>query len=182
MWYTAFKYYLYNTVFRHISFFSIITITPYLWLFEIFYTVRLDHSRCLSVGSCNTIVIFNTGITTTIYGCCLILLHTLPKIWANTASSWSTYTHVSALYWYEDHYGLVYCINVIFRTIQGECLLYSYTLLTCLCEIVKFLLVTVITVTTFVWGQPHIFVIAIVTCKCAISILQILRFGVCHRY
>ena len=50
-----------------------------------------------------------------------------------------------------------------------------------LCDIVQFLLNTVINVTSFVQGMHRVFVINIVTCKCAISILQILLFGVSHR-
>ena len=51
-----------------------------------------------------------------------------------------------------------------------------------LCEIVKFLINTVITVTYFIRSQHCVLVISIVTCKYAIPILKILRFGICHRY
>ena len=52
----------------------------------------------------------------------------------------------------------------------------------CLCEIVQFLLNTVIIMTSFVRGQNCVFVIAIVTCECTLLTLQKLWFGVCHRY
>ena len=52
----------------------------------------------------------------------------------------------------------------------------------CFCETVKFLLSTVIVVTPFVRGHHFIFNVAIVTCKCDISILRKLGFVVCHRY
>ena len=42
----------------------------------------------------------------------------------------------------------------------------------CLCQIFQFLLNTVIIMTSFVWGQHNVFVIAIVTCESAISILK----------
>ena len=80
------------------------------------------------------------------------------------------------------YYVLVHRIGILFRTIQGDFLLYSYTLLTGFCDIIQFLFNTVITVTSFVWVHHCVFVISIVTCKCAISILQILWFGVCRRY
>ena len=51
-----------------------------------------------------------------------------------------------------------------------------------MCEIFQFLLNTVIIVTSFVWDQHRVFVIAIVTGECAILILQKLRFGVYHCY
>ena len=52
----------------------------------------------------------------------------------------------------------------------------------CLCDIIQFVINTVIIVTSFVWGHHHVFVIAIIMGECAILILQTLRFGVCHRY
>ena len=58
----------------------------------------------------------------------MILLHNFPTVRANIASFLSTYTHVSSLYWYEDHYGLVYRIDILFRTIQGVTVRYSPTL------------------------------------------------------
>ena len=58
--------------------------------------------------------------------------------------------------------GLVYCIDKILRIVQGDFFSQSYTLLEGLCEIVQFLLNTVIIVTSFVWGQHCVFVIAIV--------------------
>ena len=57
----------------------------------------------------------------------------------------------------------------------------SYTLLIGLCEIVQFLLNTVIIMISFVLGKHRAFVAAIVTCEFAISILRKLRFGVCHQ-
>ena len=50
----------------------------------------------------------------------MIILHTMPIIRANIASSWSAYTKVSALNWYSYYFGFVYCINIISRTIQGD--------------------------------------------------------------
>ena len=80
-------------------------------------------SRCLLFVICNTFLIRKTGKTATIHNCCLIISHTPPTIQANVASSWSTYTKVSALHWYSYYCGLVYRIGIIFRTIQGECFL-----------------------------------------------------------
>ena len=80
-------------------------------------------SRCLFFVIQHTFVVRKTGKNTTIRGCCLIVLHTPPKIWANVASLISTYTKVSALYWYLYYCGLVYRIDKIFRTIQGDCFL-----------------------------------------------------------
>ena len=77
--------------------------------------------------------------------------------------------------------GLVYRIDKLLRRIQGDCFLQSYTSLKVLWEIVQFLINTVTIVTSFVWVQHCVFVIAIVTCECAIFIPHKLRFGVCHR-
>ena len=84
-------------------------------------------SRCLLFVICNKSVVRKTGKTATIHGCCLIILHTLPKIRASVASSRSTYTKVSALHWNSCYCSLVYRIYITFRTIQGECF-YSPTL------------------------------------------------------
>ena len=67
---------------------------------------------------------------------------------------------------------MVYIIDIILRRIQGDCFLQSYTSLKCFCEIFLFLLITFIIVTSFVWGQHCVFVIAIVMGECAILILQ----------
>ena len=69
---------------------------------------------------------------------------------------------------------LLFCLSSrkIFRTKQGDYL----------CDIGQFLLNIVIIVNSFVRGKHSVFVIAIVTCECAISILQQVWFGVCHRY
>ena len=91
---------------------SIITITPYILLFYSAYTIPLDPSCCLSVVIRNTIFILNTVTTVTILVFRLILLHYFLTIQANIASSWSPYTHVSALHWYYDYYSFFYCINV----------------------------------------------------------------------
>ena len=64
-------------------------------------------------------------------------------------SSWSTYTKVSALHWYSYYWYLVYHIDKIVSTKQGEYFLYSFTSLKVLCEIVQFLLNTVIIVNLF---------------------------------
>ena len=77
-------------------------------------------------------------------------------------------------------FGLLHRCNI--QDNIGWIFLQSYTLLTGLCEIVQFLLNTVITVNFFVLGQHRIFVISLVTCKSAILILQQLRFGVCDQY
>ena len=95
-------------------------------------------SRCLFFVIHNTCVVPKTGKTMTIHGCCLIISHTPPTIRVNVVSLCYTYTNVIAIHWYSYYYGLVYCIDIIFRTIQGDCLLYSYTLLKHLCEIVQF--------------------------------------------
>ena len=47
----------------------------------------MDLSHCISVVIHNIIFIRNTVITATSYVCRPILLHTFPKIQANTASS-----------------------------------------------------------------------------------------------
>ena len=76
-------------------------------------------------------------------------------------------------YQYMSYYCvLVYHINIILGTIQGDCFLQSYTSLKCLCEIFLFLLNTVIIVTYFILGQNHVFVISIVTGECAMLIIQ----------
>ena len=98
------------------------------------------------------------------------------------ASLWSTYTNLSEIQWYSYYWYFFYRIETILRTKQGDCLLLSYTLLKVLCEIGQFLINIVIIVTSFVSGQHRVFVIAIVTCECAISILQKIRFGVCNWY
>ena len=90
-------------------------------------------SSCLCFDIWNIFFVHKTSKTATIHGCCLIILHTLPNIRADVASSWSTYTKVSALHWY-----LVYWIDIIVRAIQGDCFLYSYTSLKGLCVIVQF--------------------------------------------
>ena len=138
-------------------------------------------SRCLWFVIRNTFVVRNTGKTPTINVCCLIISRTPPTIRANVASSWYTYTKLSALHWYSHYFYLVYRIDKILRTKQGDCF-YSPSLRFFLCEIVQFLPNEFIIVTSFVQGQNCVFVIAIVTCECAIPILQKLRFGVCHWY
>ena len=64
-------------------------------------------------------------------------------------------TRFGLLHWYniQDNTGWLF-------------LIYSYTSLIGLCEIVQFLLNTVIIVNYFVRGQHRVFVIAIVTCEC----------------
>ena len=57
---------------------------------------------------------------------------------------------------------LVYRIDKIIIKIQGDCILFYCTLFKSLCEIVQYLLKTVIIVTSFVWGQYRVFVIVIV--------------------
>ena len=84
-------------------------------------------SCCLFFVIRNTSVVRKTRKTATINGFCLTILHTPPTIWANVASLWYTYTKVSALHWYAYYCGLVYCINIIFSTIQGD-FFYSPTL------------------------------------------------------
>ena len=77
--------------------------------------------------------------------------------------------------------GLVYHINIIFKTIQGDCSLQSYTSLESFFEIFLFLLNTVIIMNYFVWSQHWVFVNAIVTGECTILILRKLRFqGLCE--
>ena len=79
------------------------------------------------------------------------------------------------------YYDLVYRIDKILKRIQGDCFLQSYTSLKCLCEIVQFLLNTVIIVTSLVQNQHRVLVIAIVTGECAILIIQTLLFkGLCE--
>ena len=84
-------------------------------------------SHCLFFVICNAFVVHKTGKTAPIHGCCLIILHNPLTIRAKVASLWYTYTKVSALHWYSYYCGLVYSINIIFRTIQGECF-YSPTI------------------------------------------------------
>ena len=77
--------------------------------------------------------------------------------------------------------GLLYCIDKIFRRIQGDCFKQSYTLLEYLCGIVHFLLNTFIIVTSFVWGQHRVFMTAIFTGEWDILILQKIRLlGLCE--
>ena len=95
-------------------------------------------SRCLIFVIHNTFVVCKTGKTVTIHGCCFIISHTPPAIRSNVASLWSTKTNISALYWYSYYWGLVYRINIIFRTIQGDCFLWSYSWWKYLCDIVQF--------------------------------------------
>ena len=74
------------------------------------------------------------------------------------------------------------CISELYRSIdsysptrdhQVSAMLWNINLnVWCLCEIVQFLLNAVIIVTSRVWGQHRVFVIAIVTCECALSILR----------
>ena len=84
-------------------------------------------SRCIFFVIRNTFVLRKTGKTVTIHGCRLIISYTPPKIRAEFASSGSTYKNVSELNWYLCYCGLFYRINIIFRTIQGDCF-YSSTL------------------------------------------------------
>ena len=120
MWYTAFEYYLYYIVFQHISFLE------YYYHYNIYAIVliRLHRtagpSRCLFFIICNVFVVCKTSKTATIHGYCLIVSHTLPTIRANVVYFWSTYTKVSALHWYSYYCGLVYSIDIISRTIQGD--------------------------------------------------------------
>ena len=72
---------------------------------------------------------------------------------------------------------LVYRIDKKVRTIQVDIFKQSYTWLKGLCEIVQFLLNTVIVVTSFVWFQHCVFVIATVMGDCTILILRTLKFG-----
>ena len=85
-------------------------------------------SHCLFFVIHNIFVICNTCKNATIHGCRLIILHTPTTIRWNVASLWSTYTKVSALHWYSYCWGLVYRINIICRTINGDCF-YGPTLL-----------------------------------------------------
>ena len=126
---------------------------------------------------------------------------------ASIASTWSPLSHVSALYRYYEYYGLVYLINMnrhdlfsVYKILISEnyrdilsysptpgqqvsMVLWNITITVwCLCEIVKFLLITVVITTYFFWGHNHVYLIDIITGECAIPILGILRFGVCHRY
>ena len=107
-------------------------IPKYLLFFEHYYhcniyDIMLIILHCTDGASCcpffvirNTFVIRKNVKTATIHGCCLIIFYTPPTIQANIASSWSTYTKVSALYWYLYYFGLVYRINLILRLIQGD--------------------------------------------------------------
>ena len=108
-------------ILTYFLFFSIITITTYMLLFKSAYTVPLNPSCFLFFASHNAFVVRKTGRTTNIHSCCLIIFHTPPKIRANVASLWFTYTNVSALYWYSYYCGLVYRIYIILSTIQGDC-------------------------------------------------------------
>ena len=74
-----------------------------------------------------------------------------------------------------------YCIEKIFRAKKLIVFIVLH-FVKFFCDIGQFLLNTVIIVTSFVLGQHHVFVIAIVTCECAILIPRKIRFGVCHRY
>ena len=91
-------------------------------------------SRCLLFVINNTSVICKTGKIATIHGSCLIILHTPPTIRANVASSLYTYAMVSALHWYSYYCGLVYRIDMLFRTIHSD-FFYSPTLLLKFCVI-----------------------------------------------
>ena len=82
------------------------------------------------------------------------------------------------------------CISKHYRAIvsysptsgqQVSTILWNITITVwCLCEIVQFLIYTVIIVTSFVSGQHCVFLIVIVTCECAILILQRLQLRVCY--
>ena len=86
--------------------------TPYRW------TIRL-----YIIFIHNKFVLRKKGKTATIHGCSLFILHTPPTIWANVSSSWYTYKEVRALHLYSYYCGLVYHIDIIFRTIQGDFLI-----------------------------------------------------------
>ena len=85
------------------------------------------HLRCLLFGIHNTFFVHKTGKTATIHSCILIKSHTPPKIRAIVASSWYTYTKVSALHWSSYYCIFIYSSNIIFRKKQGDCF-YSPTL------------------------------------------------------
>ena len=125
--------YIYDT--QHLN---IICIISYFDIFPIFchyyyyntyaiILIRLQRtagpSCCQFFVICNTFAVCKTNKTATTHGCPLIISHTPPTIWANVVSSWSTYTKVIALHWYSYYCGLVYFIDIIFRTIKGDCLL-----------------------------------------------------------
>ena len=116
-----FENYLYYIVFWHISsILIIITITTYMLLFYSAYTVPLDPHVVYYLLFTIHLSFFKTGKTETIHCCRLIIPHIPPTIKANIASLWSTHTKVSALHWYPYYCGLVYHIDIIFRTIQGD--------------------------------------------------------------
>ena len=85
---------------------------------------------------------------------------------------WVTVSYQYMSYWC----GFVYHIDIIFRTIQGDYILYSYTSLKGFCDIFLYSINTVIIVTYFARGQNHVLVNAIVTGECNILILQKLWF------
>ena len=90
--------------------------------YNIYAIILISLYRTAGPSRCLFFVIFvlKTGKTATIHGCCLIIPHTSPTIRANVAYSWYTYTKVSALYWYLYYSSLVYHIDKILRTIEGD--------------------------------------------------------------
>ena len=59
----------------------------------------------------------NNQYTATIHGCCLILSHIFPTIWAKIASLWSTNTRLSGIHW-----GFYYCYFV-YRVLYCQALM-----------------------------------------------------------
>ena len=123
--------YIYDT--QHLNIIYIISYSDILTFFEHYYYYNTyaiiliglhrtaGHLHCLLFVIHNKFSVHKTGKTATIHSCILIKSHTPPKIRAIVASSWYTYTKVSALNWYSYYCGLVYRIYIIFRTIQGDC-------------------------------------------------------------
>ena len=65
------------------------------------------------IGYCNIVQILrNTIITVTTFVRRSIISHTCQHKGANIASSWSPYKRVSAIYWNQDFYGLIYLIDI----------------------------------------------------------------------
>ena len=104
-------YVLFSKNYYHYNIYAII-------LISLHHTAR--PSGCLLLVIRNKFIVRKTGKTTTIHVCCLITSYTPPTIRANVVSLLSICTKVSALHWYSYYCGLVYRIDKIFRTIQGE--------------------------------------------------------------
>ena len=97
---------------------SIIITTYAIFLIILHHTT--GPSCCQFFDICNTFFVCKTCKTATIHSFCLIILHTPPTMQSNVTSSRYTYTKVSSIHLYPYYCGLIHCINIIFRTIQGD--------------------------------------------------------------